>query len=142
MKIGRFILIVAILVGLMPGIAQAQGFRWWQDEKLKAELGLSADQIGKLDAVFEELLPRMKAEKGTLDRLESELSRVIRDASVSETEVMRQVEIVEASRSTLGKTRTLMIYRLYRGLTPEQRLKMKALHEKWDEERRKGGRRH
>ncbi len=135
-------MIVAILAGFVPGVAHAQGFKWWQDEKLKAELVITPDQAGKLESVFQDLFPRMQAEKEVLDRLESQLSQVIRDASVSEPEVMRQVDIVEATRSSLGKVRTLMIYRLYRSLTPEQRVKMKALHEKWDEERRKGGRRH
>ena len=142
MKIGRFIMIAAILALFAPGVASAQGFKWWQDERLKADLGLNADQIARLDAVFQDLLPRMTAEKDELDRLEKHLSEVIRYGNVSETEVMKQVEVVEAARSALGKTRTLMIYRLYRRLTAEQRLKMKALHEKWDEERRKGSRRH
>jgi Spy/CpxP family protein refolding chaperone len=129
------------LAGLMPGAADAQGFKWWQDEKVKAELGLTAEQVTSLDNVFLELIPRMAAEKETLDRLEGQLSDVIRDANVSEAEVVKQIDVVEAARSALGKTRTLMVYRLYRSLSPDQRTKMKALHQKWEEERRKGGRR-
>ena len=141
MKLGRFVAVVVLVVVFSPGMARAQGFKWWQDEKLKAELGLGADQVTRLDAVFQELIPRMAAEKETLDRLEAQLSSVIRDANVGETDVMRQADTVEAARSSLGKSRTLLIYRLYRVLRPDQRSKMKALHEKWEEERRKGGRR-
>jgi len=142
MKVWRLVIISLILGIFAPGLASAQGFKWWQEEGLKTELGLAPDQVARLEAVFQELLPRMTAEKDELDRLEKQLSEVIRYANVGEAEVMRQVEVVEAARSALGKTRTLMIYRLYRRLTPEQRLKMKALHTKWEEERRKGGRRH
>ena len=125
----------------VPSLAQAQSFKWWQDEKMKAELGLAPDQVSRLEAVFQELIPRMTAEKEVLDNLERQLSVVIRDANVGEAEVIRQIDVVEAARSALGKTRTLMVYRLYLSLSPEQREKMKALHEKWDAERRKGGRR-
>jgi Spy/CpxP family protein refolding chaperone len=132
---------VAALAWLLPGPVHAQGFKWWQDEKVKTELGLTAEQVVNLDNVFLELIPKMAAEKEALDTLESQLSSVIRDASMSEAEVVRQIDVVEAARSALGKTRTLMIYRLYRSLSPDQRTKMKALHQKWEEERRKGGRR-
>ncbi len=142
MRFRRFVLITLILGALSPFEASAQGFKWWQDDRLKSELALTPDQVGKLEGVFQDLLPRMTTEKDELDRLERQLSEVIRYSNVGEAEVMRQVEVVEAARSALGKTRTLMIYRLYRGLTPDQRLKMKALHQKWEEERRKIPKRH
>lgn len=142
MRFWRFVLISLILGALSPIEASAQGFKWWQDDRLKTELALTPDQVGKLEAVFQDLLPRMTTEKDELDRLERQLSEVIRFSNVGEAEVMRQIEVVEAARSALGKTRTLMIYRLYQRLTPEQRLRMKALHEKWEEERRKNPKRH
>ena len=54
---------------------------------------------------------------------------------------MKQVDMVENARSSLGRTRTLMIYRMHRILTPEQRVKMNALHDKWEEDRRQNRRR-
>ena len=54
---------------------------------------------------------------------------------------MKQVDVVEASRCTLGRTRTMMTYRMYRILTPSQRVKMKTQHDKWEAERRQGRRR-
>jgi Spy/CpxP family protein refolding chaperone len=142
MKLRRLVIITLILGVFSSLEASAQGFKWWQEESLKTELGLTPDQVTRLEAVFQDLLPRMTTEKDELDRLEKQLSEVIRYSNVGEAEVMRQVQVVEAARSALGKTRTLMIYRLYRGLTPEQRLKMKALHAKWEEERRKNPKRH
>ncbi|MDO8836917.1 MAG: Spy/CpxP family protein refolding chaperone [Vicinamibacterales bacterium] len=141
MKLVRLVVVVAVLAAFCPGAAHAQGFKWWQDEKVKAELSLTAEQVVNLENVFLELIPRMAAEKEALDKLESQLSTVIRDANMSEAEVVRQIDVVEGARSALGKTRTLMIYRLYRSLSPDQRTKMKALHQKWEDERRKGGRR-
>ena len=49
---------------------------------------------------------------------------------------MKIVDQVEHSRAELAKTRTLMIYRMHQILTVDQREKMNALHERWEQERR------
>jgi Spy/CpxP family protein refolding chaperone len=49
---------------------------------------------------------------------------------VPEAEIIRQIDQVEALRSELSKTRSLMLYHIRRVLTPEQRLKLKAMQEK------------
>ena len=39
---------------------------------------------------------------------------------------MRTIDRVEAARSALAKTRTLMLYRMHRLLSPEQRVRLEA----------------
>ena len=134
----RICLVSFLILAAAPVPASAQGFKWWQSERIKDELALSADQTTRLEAVYQELLPRMTTAKQDLDGLEKRLSEVVRDATAAEADVMRQVDLVEAARSSLGKTRTLMIYRMHRILSPEQRVKMKAIHDKWAAERRDG----
>lgn len=141
MAIRRALIVTALLAALLPGTAQAQGFKWWQSDRFKTELGLTADQVTRLEAVYQDLLPRLTTGKEELDGLEKRLSGYVRDATASEAEVMKQVDMVETARSSLGKTRTLMIYRMHRILTPDQRVKMNALHDKWEEERRQTRRR-
>jgi Spy/CpxP family protein refolding chaperone len=138
----RFGIIVAVLglLAVLPASAAAQGFKWWQSDRMKADLSLTSDQVDRLEAVFQALLPQMTAEKQTLDQLETRLSDFIKPGTASETDVLKQADQVEAARSALGKTRTLMIYRMHRILTPEQRVKMKALHDKWQADRRQSRR--
>jgi Spy/CpxP family protein refolding chaperone len=138
----RRLVLVTVLACLAPTLAAAQGFKWWHSDQVKTDLALNPDQVTRLEGVFQDLLPRMTAEMEELDRLEKKLSEVIRGGTANEADVMKQVDIVEATRSSLGRTRTMMIYRMYRILTPEQRIKMKALHDKWEEERRQSRRRH
>jgi len=128
-------LAIALLL-LVPVAAGAQGFKWWQSEKFKADLALTADQSVKLEEVFQRLLPSLATGKEALDRLEARLSDVIAEGSAPEGDVMRLVDQVEQSRSELTKTRTLMVYRMHQLLTPEQRAKMNALHAKREQERR------
>ncbi len=45
--------------------------KWWLSETSRAELGLSDQQSSDLDAVFQSVLPRMKAEKDELVPLQN-----------------------------------------------------------------------
>lgn len=130
-----------VLTLVLPVLADAQGFMWWRLNEFKTDLSLTADQGGKLEAVYQGLLPRMTTAKQSLDTLEKQLSAVIAEGTASEHDVMKLVDLVEGARAELGKTRTLMIYRMHQILTPEQRVKMKALHDRWEQERRKRDRR-
>jgi Spy/CpxP family protein refolding chaperone len=129
-----------VLVLLGPVAAGAQGFKWWQSDKFKADLGLAPDQTVKLEEVYQGLLPKMTTGKEALDRLEKRLSDTIADGVAPEGDVMKLVDQVERSRSELSKTRTLMIYRMHQLLTVDQRAKMTALHDKWEQDRRQGRR--
>lgn len=127
------------MVGL-PAMAGAQGFKWWQSERFKTELALTPDQSVKLEEVFQGLYPRMSGGKESLDRLETRLSDLIAPGTASEAEVMKVVYEVEDARAALNRTRTLMVYRMHLLLTPDQRVKMKAMHDRWEQDRRKTGR--
>jgi Spy/CpxP family protein refolding chaperone len=140
MSIRRGAACCLVLMLVLPAAGSAQGFKWWQSDKFKAELGLTPDQTAKLEDVYQRLLPRMTTGKEVLDRLEKRLSDVIAEGVAPEGDVMRLVDQVEESRAELGKTRTLMIYRMHQTLTVEQRAKMNALHDKWEQERRQGRR--
>ena len=126
-------LVVALMV---PAVAGAQGFKWWQSDKFKSELTLSTDQIVRLEEVYQALRPKLTAGKEELDRLEGGLSKLIAEGVAPEGDVMKMVDQVEHSRAELAKSRTLMIYRMHRILTVDQREKMNALHERWEQERR------
>jgi len=59
---------------------------------------------------------------------------LLRD-DTTEAAVMRQAEQVEALRAEMSKTRTLMLFRMNRILTTEQRVKFNELQERRDRER-------
>ena len=56
---------------------------------------------------------------------ERTLSRMIANMQVEEIDITRQIDRVEAARSELSKTRTLMVFRMYRVLNPAQRTALK-----------------
>jgi Spy/CpxP family protein refolding chaperone len=136
----RALILCGILMIGLPSWAGAQGFKWWQEDRFKTELSLTPDQCARIDEVYQAHRPKMTAGKESLDRLEKRLSDMIGEGTVPEADVVKQVDLVEAARGDLYKTMTLMTYRMRRLLTPEQRVKMKAIHERWEQERRKTGR--
>jgi Spy/CpxP family protein refolding chaperone len=106
--------------------------KWWQSETMKLELGLTGDQSARIDEIFQSTLPALTAARDRLDSLQAELSRILGDDTANEELVARQVDQVEGARSELSKLRTLMLFRMHRVLTPDQRVKMKSLHDRGD----------
>ena len=125
-----------VLLLVFPALAGAQGFKWWNSDTFRADLGLTTDQVTRLDEVYQGLLPKLASGKDALDRLEKQLSDVVAAGMVPEGDVMNLVDQTEHARSELAKTRMLMVYRMHQILTVEQRAKMNALHAKWEQDRR------
>ena len=136
MSIWRGFVWCLVLLLAVPMVAGAQGFKWWQSDRFKADLALAPDQISRLEDVYVGLRPKLTAGKAELDRLETGLSALIAEGVAPEGDVMKMVDQVERSRAELAKTRTLMIYRMHQILTVDQRAKMNALHDRWEQERR------
>ena len=131
----RRAVLLALVVALVPTIALAQG-KWWQSERFQRRLQLSADQIARIEDVFQSTVPDLRRQKKALDRAEDDLERLI-DSSTDETAVMREVDRVEGLRAEVSKARTRMLLRMRRVLTAEQRVQLAALHEEWERERKR-----
>ena len=111
--------------------ANAQGFKWWQDDRFQKELGLTSDQVARLEGLFQTTEPTLRAQKAALERREEKLSKIISDPKSDEPAVLQGSERAEAARNELGKTRTLMLFRMHRILTDDQNVKMRQLHEQY-----------
>jgi Spy/CpxP family protein refolding chaperone len=128
---GRFAAVAVAVAGvavLAAPSASAQGFKWWQSETFKRELGLTADQSAKIETIFQAHLPVLRREKETLDRTQADFNQMV-EAS-DDAQVMAQVGVVEAARSELNKSRTMMLLRMRRVLTPDQRVKFVMLQQR------------
>ena len=129
-------LTLSLLAVVWATPADAQRFRWWKDDRFTRELSLTPDQSGRIEAVFQAAQPALRAQQRALSVLEDDLSKLVQEARVEESEVDHFVGKVEAARAELAKTRTMMIYRIRRILTLEQHVKLQALFEEREKERR------
>ena len=101
--------------------------RWWQSSEVKARLKLSAEQVDSLDKIYSGTLAKRHESTRRLNNERAALSKILAEMAADEIDVIRQIDRVEAARSTVRKTRTLMIFRMYRVLNQEQRASLKSL---------------
>jgi Spy/CpxP family protein refolding chaperone len=133
--------VALVLSGLvLAGAGQAYGGhpgspsgKWWQSDTFQRDLGLTGDQVSRIEEVFQSMKPALLANKKDLDDREQELSRAIGEDTANEADVLRLIDRVEASRSALGRTRALMLFRMYRVLTPQQRTTLQRIIRERDE---------
>ena len=130
-------LVLSAIVLAVPGVASAQG-KWWQSERFQKELALAPEQITRIEGIYQSTTPLLRAQKEAFDRREEKLSKVIADPKSDEAMVVQATDRLEAARNEMGRTRTLMLFRIRRVLSDEQQLKLNTLHEhdRKDRERR------
>jgi Spy/CpxP family protein refolding chaperone len=116
---------------------EKQARKWWRWDLCQAEIGLTQEQSDKLEAIFQSLLPDLHRLKEDLDRRETHLSTLLIEGT-KEAKVREAIDHVEEARSELGRTRALMLYRMYKILSPEQRRKLKAFWERREKEQESG----
>jgi Spy/CpxP family protein refolding chaperone len=116
-----------------------RGFKWWQDEKTVAELRLAPEQSARIEEIFTASFAKMKDKVDELNRREEQLSNLISGNDVTEAQLLKDADQVEALRSSLSKDRTLMLFRIRRVLSAEQRSKLVEI-QKAQERARRGGR--
>jgi len=100
-------------------------FAWWRSEQYQKNLGLTTDQVNRVEMLFQAVFPQLQKGRDELDRQEEALSTLIATGT-DESQVAHQVDKVEAIRAELNKKRTLLIFHMYQVLTPDQRVRLKA----------------
>jgi Spy/CpxP family protein refolding chaperone len=104
---------------------------WWRNEAIVKDLGLTTDQATRINTIFETTVPELRQDREELERLEAKLSRMIREDGMDEAALSRQIDRVETARANGNKTRSLMLTRMYRVLTREQRIRFDQLSKQW-----------
>ena len=120
-------LALAALVSVATLSAGQQGFKWWQSDRYKKELGLTAEQTRRMEEIFQKAMPQLKVQKSALDEAEAKFERLVERGE--DAAVMEQINIVEAARAELNKGRTLMLYGMRKVMTRDQWGKFTALHQ-------------
>jgi Spy/CpxP family protein refolding chaperone len=110
-------------------------FYWWKDADVMKEIGITAHLSKKIDELFHKRLPQASAQWAELQKQTRELDRLIRERKVGADVISVQLDRVEAQRTMVNKSRTLMYYEMYQLLSADQYTKLVAFNE-----RRRNGR--
>ena len=103
---------------------------WWNDELVRKDIGLSVEKAKKIDGFFQERSKRLAPIVAEFEKQEAELERLTLERVVDEVTYSLQVGRVWDLRRRLAESRTIMLYRIYQELTPDQYKKLQALRER------------
>ena len=131
-------LVAVLILSAVPALAQgpnqgARPFPWWKSDAFKKDLGLTTEQSARIDRIWETTRPELRQAWDELSNYEAKLSRLIQN-DADEATLTRMIDRVETSRATANKTRSLMLVQMVKVLTPDQRARFGALHDKWARE--------
>ena len=110
---------------LVPGPVSAQRFKWWQAEHMQRELGLTKEQVTRLEEIFQSYLPILRKQKEAFDRAEADFNK--RVASGDHAGALALIDPVETARAALNKSRSHQLLYMRRVLTADQHAKLTAL---------------
>jgi Spy/CpxP family protein refolding chaperone len=113
-----------------PGGRSGQPFgswEWWKDDANNKEIGLSAEKVRKISEIYQDRMKQMKPYADEwLKQLEI-LNQMTAERIADDTTYGIQVKRVESLGMTLRESRTLMLYRIYRQLQPDQYQKLQVI---------------
>jgi Spy/CpxP family protein refolding chaperone len=101
--------------------------RWWRSPRIVAELGLTSSQIAAIDRVY----TTMTAESVTCARKSAaareRVRRLLESADAPEETVAAAADALAQADSARRRTRTLMLFRMCRELSPAQRRGLESI---------------
>jgi Spy/CpxP family protein refolding chaperone len=135
-RLSAAVFVLALGVADLAASQTPQPFYWWRSEQFKKDLGLTFDQVTRIDSIHQSTLPELRQEMDEFNRCDTKLSRLI-ETSTDEALLARQIDRVETARANLNKTRSLMLARMRLVLTADQRARFKVLQEERQSQNRR-----
>lgn len=105
-------------------------WEWWNDADVQKELALSADKVKQIDEFYQRRVKDLKPVVDEFMKQFKELDAMTKAAVVDEPIYSMQVLRVESLRSRLNESRTMMLYRIYRTLQPDQYKKLQDIFDR------------
>lgn len=111
--------------------------KWWEDAKWRADLGITDAQSGEIKKIFEAEILKLRALREELEKREALLTQAMNEKRPNMTTITEQIDRVGAIHAEMYRTRTLMVFRMDRVLSADQRTRLRAMIDKADADRRK-----
>ena len=93
--------------------------------------------LGRRELSVQQLRSRLIEREHTPEETDEAVAKLSKEGTADIAVVARQVGQAEQARANLTTKRTVMLYRMHRLLTPEQRSKLDAMFARREAERRK-----
>ena len=109
---------------------------WWKSEEIRQELELSDEAVASIDAIFQTTMPELRSAYRLLRKHQEQFDQLLERVDASEEEVLHEVDHLETARAEANKARAMMLFKMRRIFTPDQRNKLDKIRERRQNERR------
>ena len=141
MRVGTFVFPLLAATALFALATPAQmpevpPGKWWKRPPIVRELGLSAEQQGKLDQIFAKNRREFIDLKAEVEKKQLDVEELMTRKESDPKKVTAAVDVLEESRAKLRKGFSLMVLDMRSVLTAEQWKKVVERRDEWRQERR------
>jgi Spy/CpxP family protein refolding chaperone len=121
----------ASLVALLCGIVQvwpvAAQNPWWRQPVVQRKLSLTSRQVSSIEAIHARTLEERQALRRSLDRADRAVAAALADSSATDVHVLQLVDEAEVLRKRRNVARAMLLVRISRILTADQRQRLSRL---------------
>jgi protein CpxP len=101
--------------------------KWWKDSALMQEIGVSDEQVQKIERIFQNHRLQLIDLHAALDKQEAILEPLVEADQPEEAQVIAQIDRVAQARADLEKSNAQMLLAIRRVLTVDQWKKLRDL---------------
>jgi Spy/CpxP family protein refolding chaperone len=101
--------------------------KWWKDSTLMKRLGVSDEQIQKIEKIFQDHRLQLIDLHAALEKQEAILEPLVEADQPEEAQVVAQIDKVAQARANLEKSDALMLLAIRRVLTVDQWKKLRDM---------------
>jgi Spy/CpxP family protein refolding chaperone len=112
--------------GLLQRALGGPGGRWWTRPEAAQKLGLTADQIKKMDDTFQQYRLKLIDLNAAVQKEEAIMEPLVSAEQPDETKIVTQIDKVAQARAELEKANARMLLGIRRLLTQEQWNRLKS----------------
>jgi Spy/CpxP family protein refolding chaperone len=110
-----------------PFIRIARPGKWWKDSDLMKKLGVSDDQVTKIEKIFQDHRLQLIDLHADLEKQEAILEPLVEADQPQESQVVTQIDKVAQARANLEKSDAMMLLAIRRVLTVDQWKKLRDI---------------
>jgi cytochrome c553 len=126
-KSRRWFVIGIVALGLICTPTPIESARWWYSPRVTAALTLTPDQSRRIQHIYDSHRRERYAAVARCEKARAEAERAIeraRAAGLPEEDLERALSAYAEAEAGRRRVRTLMLYRMWRVLSPRQRARL------------------
>ena len=100
--------------------------RWWDNPEMAQKLGLTADQIKRMDDIFQQNRLKLIDLNAAVQKEEAVMEPMMNSDQPDEARIVAQIDRVAQARADLEKTNARFLLAIRRVLNPDQWKKLQA----------------